>query len=114
MFAKKQDNNIYLYDSFLHKDTIKEILGRQWHPDIKAWSVPYTRDNVMTLQMLGCELDEELFVVLNDHHSSTNIHKQIDIPIEPMPIKANPYKHQVEGYNLACLTMNLFIGGDRC
>jgi len=40
MRAIFKDNCIFIYDSFIHKESIKQITGRLWHPDDKAWSVP--------------------------------------------------------------------------
>ena len=40
MRAIFKDNRIFIYDSFIHKETIKQITGRLWHPEEKAWSVP--------------------------------------------------------------------------
>ena len=42
MRAVFRNNRIFIYDSFIHKESIKQITGRLWHPDDKAWSVPMT------------------------------------------------------------------------
>lgn len=33
-------------------------------------------------------------------------------PILPMPIKATPYRHQIEAFNFACRLFGLLRGGD--
>ena len=60
MRAVFRDNRIFIYDAFVQKESIKEIPGRQWHPEEKAWSVPFGADNIETLDLLGCELSSEL------------------------------------------------------
>jgi len=32
-------------------------------------------------------------------------------PEQPMPLKVEPYSHQVIGYNLACRILGIFEGG---
>ena len=113
MHAILKDNQIYIYDSFIHKESIKEIPGRMWHSDEKAWSVPCTAENVETLDLLGCELSEELIcikqmVAKNEESSEPSI-------VLLMPIKVNPYVHQVKAYNFACRIMKLTGGKvDEC
>lgn len=109
MHAILKDNQIFIYDSFIHKDSIKEIPGRMWNGYEKAWSVPCTAENVETLDLLGCELSEELtcikqMVTKNEENDESSI-------VLPMPIKVNPYVHQVKAYNFACRIMEL-TGGD--
>ena len=59
MHAIIKDGKILLYDSYIFKESIKEISGRQWHPEEKAWSVPISKQNIETLDLLGCELSGE-------------------------------------------------------
>ena len=60
MRAVFRNNRIFIYDSFIHKESIKQITGRMWHPDDKAWSVPMTTESLETLDLLGCEFSDEL------------------------------------------------------
>ena len=55
-----RNNRIFFCDSFIHKESIKQITGRMWHPDDKAWSVPMTTQSLETLDLLGCEFSDEL------------------------------------------------------
>ncbi len=34
-------------------------------------------------------------------------------PILPMPIRATPYRHQIEAFNFVCELFGLLPGGDR-
>ena len=60
MHAVIKDGKILLYDSYIFKESIKEIPGRQWHPEEKAWSIPISRQNIETFDLLGCKLSDEL------------------------------------------------------
>ena len=43
MNAIKDGNHIRIYDAFLIKESIKEIPGRFYDPDDKAWLVPLSQ-----------------------------------------------------------------------
>ena len=53
MKAVKDGNHIRIYDAFLIRESIKEIPGRFYDPDNKAWLVPLTPENTATLALLG-------------------------------------------------------------
>ena len=103
MNAIRDGNHIRVYDAFLAKESIKEINGRFFDPDDKAWVVPYNKENVALIGLLGADLDDSLSLDIQ-----TNIVGD-EVPIFPMPIKATPYQHQVRAYNFALRTFG--IGG---
>ena len=105
MNAIRDGNHIRVYDAFLAKESIKEITGRFYDADDKAWVVPYSKENVALLGLLGAALDDSLA-------SAVEIQDVGDEdPIFPMPIKATPYQHQVRAYNFALRTFG--IGGGK-
>lgn len=105
MNAIKDGKHIRIYDAFLIRESIKEIPGRFYDPDDKAWLVPLTAENAATLAMLGVELEKNL---ISTPETDDALEKD-EKPIVPMPIKATPYQHQVRAYNFA---LRLFeIGG---
>ena len=105
MKAIKDGKHIRIYDAFLIRESIKEIPGRFYDPDDKAWLVPFSSENVGLLTLLGVELEKDLIFLLDTGDSLEKDEK----PIVPMPIKATPYQHQVRAYNFA---LQLFgIGG---
>lgn len=109
MHAIIKDGKILLFDSYIFKESIKEIPGRQWHPDEKAWSVPVSQQSIETLDLLGCELSDEL-TDIRQRFASANI---IDADtLLSAPLKVSPYEHQLKGYNLACRSMGV-IGNNR-
>ena len=109
MRAIFKDNRIFIYDSFIHKESIKQITGRMWHPEDKAWSVPITAESIETLDLLGCDFSDDLRVIKQNMIASKE--SSDSIPVMPMPIKVTPYAHQIKAYNFACKIMGL-TGGD--
>ena len=105
MNAIKDGNHIRIYDAFLIRESIKEIPGRFYDPDDRAWLVPLTAENAATLALLGVEIEKNL---ISTPETDAALEKD-EKPIVPMPIKATPYQHQVRAYNFA---LRLFgIGG---
>ena len=105
MKAVKDGNHIRIYDAFMIRESIKEIPGRFYDPDDRAWLVPFSPENAATLALLGVELEKNLIFAPENGDGLEKDEK----PIVPMPIKATPYQHQVRAYNFA---LRLFgIGG---
>ena len=65
--------------------------------------VPYSKENVALLGLLGAELDDTLSPDIKAQDAGD------EVPIFPMPIRAIPYQHQVRAYNFALRTFG--IGG---
>ena len=103
MNAIRDGNHIRIYDAYRIKESIKEIDGRFYDADDKAWLVPYTKENVTMIGLLGVELDDSLCEMKTKEKSVD------EVPIVPMPIKVKPYQHQIRAFNFA---MKMFgIGG---
>lgn len=94
----KSKTEIRIEDGYLHQESIKEIPGRRYESDCKAWFVPLCAENVVLLQTLGAELDAELSSMFIDAKANAFENEE---PIAKMPIKAEPYKHQVRAFNFA-------------
>jgi len=93
MRAIKTGNEIKLTDSYLHRESIKEIAGRRYDGDEKAWYIPLTEKNIGLLQLLGAELDAELRAELPPPLSGH------ETAIFEMPVSVRPYQHQVRGFS---------------
>ena len=103
MNAIRDGNHIRVFDAFMIRESIKEIPGRFYDADNKAWVVPYTQENAAMLAILGVQLEDGML------KTQTETNAADETPIKPMPIKAKPYQHQVRAYNFA---LRLFgIGG---
>lgn len=110
MHAELENGRILIFDSYMVKDSIKEIPGRIWDAQRKVWSVPINTDNVETLKILGCDFNDELKDFYDSFKSENT--QGIHTPIMTMPIKATPYQHQIKGFNFACRLMGIEKGGD--
>lgn len=103
MNAIRDGNHIRIYNAFMIRESIKEIDGRFYDPDDKAWVVPYSQENAALLALMGVALGADMLEAVAEEA------KENEIPIIPMPIKATPYQHQVRAYNFA---LRLFdVGG---
>ena len=103
MNAIRDGKHIRVYDAYLAKESIKEINGRFYDPDDRAWVVPYSKENIALLGLLGADLDESLSTRTETEAAGD------EVPIYPMPIKAKPYQHQIRAYNFALRAFG--IGG---
>ena len=104
MKAVKDGNHIRIYDAYMIKESIKEIDGRFYDSDDKAWLVPFSKENAALLGLLGVTLGDGLMEVDDQQEQH-----EPEEPLIPMPIKGTPYQHQIRAYNFA---LRLFgIGG---
>jgi SNF2 family DNA or RNA helicase len=94
MRAECADNEIAVFDAYLHRETLKEIAGRRWDAKQKAWFVPNMEASIKLLAMLGAELDDGLKAAMRADTETGNM----DGGETPLSIK--PYAHQIRGFNL--------------
>lgn len=112
MHAELKESRIFIYDSYIHKATINEIPGRSWDPESKVWSVPSTSENLITLHLTGCKMSGALLDKAKEAQQQSMSKNAPKTPLEPMPIKARPYAHQITAYNLVCMALGIFAGCD--
>ena len=103
MNAIRDGHHIRGFDAYVITESLKESGGRFYDNDNTARVVPFTKENVALLALLGVALDESLAIVVKQEDAGD------EVPIYPMPIKAKPYQHQVRAYNFALRTFG--IGG---
>ena len=60
MNAVRDGNHIRIYNAFMIKESIKEIDGRFYDADDKAWLVPFSKENAVLLGLLGVTLGDGL------------------------------------------------------
>lgn len=102
MKAIADNGTIRIYDSYLYKESIREIDGRAYDPDDKAWIVPLNKKNAYTIGLLGAELDEELKELAKQEDDNDVLTE----PIAKPKIKGSLYAHQVRAYNFALNLVN--------
>jgi len=107
MRAFKAENEIKITESYLYRESIREIVGRRYSADEKAWYIPLTDKNIAFIQLLGAEIDYELKKVVRANSTQgKNSHLAIQ-----MPIRAAPYAHQIDAFNFAMKIYGI-TGGD--
>ena len=99
-------DRLQVYNCYRFKDALKQI-GCRWNPEGKAWSLMATPENFrkLTQAVPGLKVDKSIVAKMTEaalaeaeQQSTTWDNAQ---PIEPMPLKTVPFKHQVAAYNLA-------------
>jgi len=106
MRAEKYGDEIRLSDSFLHRESIKEVAGRRYNAEEKAWYIPLTEQNAALAKMLGAEIAGNLRDVFKAYKTQV-----VDVkPVQRMPIRAAPYSHQIAAFNF---TLGLFNNDKR-
>lgn len=98
------DDQLIVRANYAHKEFIKAIPGRKWDPEQKAWVLPATPEAAEQLKCIaGMRFDEatlELIAESAPQRTVTAGDSVADEPIAPMPVKLDPFKHQIKGYNL--------------
>jgi len=99
--------NLAVLNAFKYKDGLKQI-GCRWDSDNKAWTLPANIDNFrkLTQAVPGLKVDKSLVAMMTEASLADAEAEKSDnwddaVPIEPMPIKTDPFKHQVAAYNKA-------------
>lgn len=95
MYAVRFNDSIRVYESYLYRECIKEIPGRFYDADEKAWVVPLTEKNAATLQLIGANLDDELRAMYQARAEPVGDAEAV----EPMMLKVKPYRHQIAAFN---------------
>jgi len=108
MRAVFRNNRIFIYDSFIQKESIKQITGRLWHPEDKAWSVSVGVESLETLDLLGCKFSEDILDMKKKFLQEKT--EDVQALISAL-LKVTPYEHQLKGYNFACRSMGS-VGSD--
>lgn len=106
MRAEKAEHEIKLTDSYLHRESIREVVGRRYDAEEKAWYIPLTEKNVAFATMLGAKLCDDLRAATRAQSGRT----VVDKPVMRMPIRAAPYAHQIAAFNYA---LGLYESGRR-
>lgn len=101
-------DKIYISNSYMVKDAIKAIPGRQWDPNRKVWILPVTIEAIDKLRYIPGKIDPAIITEyqrLKEIKTMTTAMKLAEKvePIEPMPIKSHitPFQHQIKAYNMA-------------
>ncbi len=97
MRAVRYNETIRVYDSYLYRESIKEIDGRCYDAEDKCWVVPLCNENVATLSLIGADLDEELKGMLKSQRDAFVGECRHRAP----RVKVKLYNHQQNAYDFA-------------
>lgn len=101
MYAVRSNDTIRVYEAFMYKDGLKNIPGRFFDADDKAWVLPLTDETLTTLEILGTHLDDELCAIAKKNNPA----KQTVLKEKPL-VKAKLYKHQEAAFQYALDTLS--------
>ena len=112
-----KENQIFLRCDYTDKDKAKEIPGYRWNKEQKCWVYPLSvevirqiyasfepetlPDTAMVVDFMLAQADRVQKAKLEGWENAK--------PFEPMPIKVQPFKHQVLGYNIGINLPNVAL-----
>jgi len=97
MRADRYGDEIKLSESLLYRESIKEVAGRRYDAEEKVWYIPLTEQNAALVKMLGAEIAGDLRDVFKADKP-----REVEVkPVQRMPIRAAPYRHQIAAFNFA-------------
>ena len=102
------DGRLFYQGDYADKDVIKAIPGRRWDSKLKLWELPKRLDVIEQVQhsLAGVVLSEEAASAAQEMRQQAvqvkaiKTFEEVMEPIEPMPVKAKPFRHQIAAYNL--------------
>lgn len=88
-------------------ETIREIPGRQWNKNKREWVLPLNQDTLNAFKDFpGIRISSDVYAALQMQQESQELARIMKEsakpePVEPMPIKGEPFAHQVRAFNIA-------------
>jgi len=103
-------NGLKLYSRFEDRELCKSVFGAKWNPREKCWEYPLNPETLGQLMAAfpGLTVEQEVRLAIAEIAEREALAAQIKAegwqdaePIEPMPIKTRPFKHQIAAFNMA-------------
>lgn len=99
------------------RDLCRQVPGRRWNPEKRAWEFPVSEEAVNTVRQLFPAVYIDALVpralALAAENKAAVKEEEPAEPVEPMPVKTKPFKHQVAAYNVACRLLGVFSSAKR-
>lgn len=105
------EDSLAVINSYKYKDALKQI-GCRWNPERKAWSLMATPENFrkLTQAVPGLRVDKDVTRRMTELAMEATAPMDASWedagPVEPLPLKTTPFKHQVAAYNMAITKAN--------
>lgn len=103
-------NCMRLYSRFEDRELSKSVFGAKWNQAMKCWEYPLRPETLSQLvAVFPCltvapEVKLAIAEIVEREAAAAQIKAegwQDTEPIEPMPLKTKPFKHQIAAYNMA-------------
>ena len=109
-----RNETMYLRCDYNEKGLVKLVTGCRWDKSLKCWQLPLRLQVIEQAERLfpGVALSEEVKQrkdILKQQETSVKAIKtfaQVIEPLEPLPVKAKPFQHQIAAYNLGITLPN--------
>jgi len=101
-------DQLAVLNSYKYKDALKQI-GCRWDPETKSWGLPANPESFrkLTQAVPGLKVDKSIVAKMTElalaETEQQGTSWEDAEPIEPMPLKTVPFRHQVAAYNLAVI-----------
>ena len=109
-----RNETLYLRCEYNEKELAKLVRGCRWDKSLKCWQLPLRLQVIEQAERLfpNAALSEEVNEqksILKQQEMSVKAIKtfaQVIEPLEPLPVKAKPFQHQIAAYNLGITLPN--------
>lgn len=109
-----RNETLYLRCDYSEKGLVKLVTGCRWDKSLKCWQLPLRLQVIEQAERLfpNAVLSEEVIKqksILKQQEMSVKAIKtfaQVIEPLEPLPVKAKPFQHQIAAYNLGITLPN--------
>lgn len=103
-------NCMKLYGRYEDREICKSVFGAKWNQAMKCWEYPLRPETLSQLVAVfpGLTVAPEVKLAIAEIVEREAMAAQVKVagwqdaePIEPMPLKTKPFKHQIAAYNMA-------------
>jgi SNF2 family DNA or RNA helicase len=109
-YLELRKNCIQVYSRYEDRGLCKSVFGARWNPKDKCWEYPLRPKTLSQLTAVfpGLTVAPEVKMAIAEIVDREAIAAEMKAegwqdaePVEPMPIRTKPFKHQVAAYNMA-------------
>jgi len=109
-YLELRENCIQVYSRYEDRGLCKSVFGARWNPKDKCWEYPLRPETLRQLTAVfpGLTVAPEVKMAIAEIVDREAIAAEMKAegwqgaePVEPMPIRTKPFKHQVAAYNMA-------------
>lgn len=109
------EDRLLLRCHYTDREIAKSIPGRRWDPQRRCWVYPLsaytTIRQAFPIIRVPAEVQKAALQAMEREAALAETRAagwEDAEPIEPMPVRTKPYKHQIAAYNFFCQLMGVF------